>query len=211
MTLLTLVNHEQALVSTDQLVYTAKETSALLDVIAASECVTEKAADNAKAMEALQADATDKGYNDGLEQGRADAQQALATALAKLQTQNTSDQSAMREQSIQLAIDIVRRIGLAAGDSNTVASLARQAAEELLPQQQAILRVPVADVEAVNNIFRESPPTGCSIEVREDPSLTSGECALDTDSGTVHAGLETQLRVISDNLIERMQSDGQRV
>ena len=211
MTLLTLINHEQAVVSTDQLVYTAEETSALLNVVATSERINEKAENHAKATKALQSEAIDKGYNEGLEQGRADAQKALANALKELHTRNATDQSALREQGIQLAIDIVRRIGLAAGGSKTVASLARQAAEELLPQQQAILRVPAADIEAVSDIFRESPPIGCHIEVREDPSLTSGECALDTDSGTVHAGLETQLRVIGDNLIERMHADGQRV
>jgi len=205
--MLTLLNAEHALIATDQLVYTAEETTALLDMLSRSEQVSRQAENMNSEMEKSFEATRTEGFQAGFAEGRAKATEELSKQLAVLheKTEHQSDQ--IRQQCIDLALEIVRRIGLATGSPQTMADLATHAAAELLPGQSAVLRVPLDDAPAVASLISNEETGTRSIEVKGDAALGPGECVLDTDSGSLHAGLETQLQVMGRSLASRVDSD----
>jgi len=134
--MLTLLNAEHALIATDQLVYTAEETTALLDMLSRSEQVSRQAENMNSEMEKSFEATRTEGFQAGFAEGRAKATEELSKQLAVLheKTEHQSDQ--IRQQCIDLALEIVRRIGLATGSPQTMADLATHAAAELLPGQR---------------------------------------------------------------------------
>jgi len=204
MSLFTLVHSEALTVATDQLVYSAEETGALQHIV-----------EQAESLSAIQttwatklADAEQHGYSTGHEKGLAAgielANEQLATRLLELTDQAALEREQVRLSATQMAMNIVRSIAKGVGNESLLPALARSAAEDLLPNERAVLHLHPADLAGVERQLQSwldaenAVPTITNVVA--DDSLAQGDCVLETPGGQIVADLETQLRVIESRM-----------
>ena len=204
MSLFTLVHTEAVTVATDQLVFSAEETGALQHIIEQAEAVSGIHAGWATKL----ADAEEQGYNSGHEKGHAAgvklANEQVATRLLELAEQAAIEREQVRLSAAQMALDIVRSIAKGVGNESLLPALARSAAADLLPNQQAVLHLHPDELAGVERQLQAWSDAGDAVAaitgVVADDSLAPGGCILETPSGQVVADLETRLRVIESRL-----------
>lgn len=148
--------------------------------------------------------AREAAHAQGLAEGR---EQALATVGPRLwdawdqaARQAGADQHELRRAVVTLALRVVQRIAADLGPASVVAALAEQAAESLVPDSAAVVRVHPDVAAAVRARVAASPGV---LEVKGDATLGRWDCAFDTPAGRVLAGLPLQLervrRAMDDN------------
>jgi type III secretion protein L len=139
------------------------------------------------------AEAMERAYAEGLEQGRADGRAAgegeMRTELFRLAVRAREEAEQRREEIATLALEVVRRIAGAIGDEDMVSLLAQREVAALVPDTAATVRVPPAALDTVSQRLAERP----GIVVEADPALSGADCVIETALGRTHAGLETQL------------------
>ncbi len=201
MALVTLFNSAKATLATDQLIYSATETTALLSVV-------EKVAaleDLYAGEEARIKQAVDAGFSEGFESGRESGLAAGANAHADQLTQVLQTASVERQQlrasAVTLSLDIVRTITTSIGSEDTLIALARKAASELVPHERATLKLHPERVSYVTERLHDSQThEPLFMDVVGDDTLELDACVLQTSQGSVLADLDTQLRVIEKRL-----------
>ncbi len=142
---------------------------------------------------------------EGQERSLADWQQRLAR-LAEARQQVLA---AARPQILRLAVRVAEKIlrrrlqeDPAAFDPLVEETLETVRAQ---PGQQIVLRAHAEDRARLEDLRRrliERHPGWSSLQVQVDPAMAVGGCRVETEYGTVDAGLSTQLRAIEKILLE---------
>lgn len=149
-------------------------------------------------LETVRADAIARGHADGKVEGRAAAAAEHAATLLDLKRQTAAARAELRSEAVTMALAIVRRIADGIGAAETVAALAARAAETLVPDTEAEVRVPPLAVAAAVARLGQFP----GLIVVGDPALGSDECVLATPLGSIRAGLDVQLSTIERTLAD---------
>ena len=137
-----------------------------------------------------------RGLAQGLEDGRRQAQQELAQALAGLEAKAAQERDQQRAAVAALALQVARKIIGELPQAERLSALAAHAAQELLPARTLRLHVAPAMVEAVRERVAAlaQPATGLvQARVLADPGLGPDACRLETDLGSADASLQAQL------------------
>lgn len=206
MTMLSVFNKNGLTLTTDQLVYTPDEISSLDTLLEKIDLLEKKLAqaddDIARAKASAQAVAEQQGFK----KGRAIARRKISVALLRSQREIAKQREQMHETSVQLALEIVRRIGLSCSTPDTLLSLAMTSARELAPNETASLCVHPDIVDAVQERVTKVPSEELEwlVKVVGDESLDTQGCFLKTAHGSLFIGLESQLRVIERSINERI-------
>ena len=111
-----------------------------------------------------------------------------------------------QQNSATLAIDIVRKIGLAEPTPDCLLALAVKSSEELQANEKACLCVHPDVLDEVNNRLKNVKDIDWLLRVETDESLEPDDCQLKTAHGVLRIGLESQLRVIERSLHESSDS-----
>ena len=145
--------------------------------------------------------ARDAAIAQGQSEGR---QQALAQEAPRLwdawdQAARTAqaDAAALREALVQLSLQVVQHIATELAPADVLRALAARAAEALLPDSAAVVRVHPALAAAVRERVAALPGV---LEVRGDAALGAHDCIFDTPAGQLLAGLPQQLQRLSAQL-----------
>lgn len=204
MSLITLINHPAAVLATDQLVYDAGEIGALENVVEKVQSLNALLASTQAQIASATASAKESGYAEGLEAAESSAREKLSSALLATQRACNEEREQLRNTGVQLALEIVRKIGLDLGEPESLSALAIHASIELAPEERATLLVsPVIVKEVRGQLERQNDSTRTNIvDVVADDSVNAGDCVLKTRYGTINAGLETQLAIIESSLHE---------
>jgi len=204
--MLSIFNKNGTTLATDQLVYSAEELGSVETVLAKIAQLDEKLAQANSEIEKAKAEAMALGEQQGFKKGRAIARRKISIALLTSQREVTQQQNRMHEASVQLALEIVRRIGLTCSSSETLVSLAMHSARELEPNEKASLCVHPDMEEAVRARLKHVPDEDVLwlLDVVPDDSLNPDDCFLKTAHGSLFVGLESQLRVIERSLHENI-------
>lgn len=145
--------------------------------------------------------ARDTARAEGFEAGRREALQSEAPRLwdawDQAARQAAAEADELRAAVVALALQVVERVALGLGPADTVAALARRAAEALLPEGQALVRVHPALAAAVKARIAGVPGV---LDVRADAQLGAWDLAFETAAGRVLAGLPLQLQRIGQAL-----------
>lgn len=177
---------------TDDPVVPAAEIPALqqsLKLLSHAEGRLETVAQQAAAL----ADAAkQEGFEAGRRLGEAAAAAQISARLFDLEVKAAQIRAEQRVEAAKLAIEIVRRIAAEVGTETLVAGLAEKAASELAPDTHSVVRVSPASRESVSERLARFD----RLTVTADPLLSDDDCVVETSSGVIRAGLETQLAAI---------------
>jgi flagellar biosynthesis/type III secretory pathway protein FliH len=140
---------------------------------------------------------------EGYAAGRREALEALAPRLADTWDQAArsaaADVDTLRQTLVALSLQVVQRVADSLAPADVVSALAARAAEALLPDSGAVVRVHPDVAAAVRARLQGSSGV---LDVRADPQLGPYDCAFDTPAGQLLAGLPAQLARLSRVLQE---------
>jgi len=144
--------------------------------------------------------AREQAQQEGYAAGHREALQAVAPRLADAWDQAarsaTTDIQQLRQALVALSLQVVQRVAEELAPADVVAALARRAAQSLLPDSAAVVRVHPDVAAAVRTRLQGSAGV---LDVRGDPQLGPFDCAFDTPAGQLLAGLPAQLsRVLQE-------------
>ncbi|PID63631.1 MAG: hypothetical protein CSB44_01330 [Gammaproteobacteria bacterium] len=195
MSIICLVGTDRLTLATDRLVFDANETDALSDAAAHAESLSTLLDSENDRIRTAEEQGYRDGHARGQQQGRADIQAKLTSEwLAATDSLHAATRQT-REQSVHLALAIVRRIAGEIDETRLLASLASKAAEDLLPDEQAELSVHPAMLEGVEK--RLSTLAGVPFaRVIGDDQLKRHDCVIRTAEGTLAADLDTHLQAL---------------
>jgi len=145
--------------------------------------------------------AQDTAIANGLAAGRRDAlaQEAprLWDAWDQAARSAQADMQALRAALVQLSLQVVQHIATELAPADVLRALAARAAEALLPDSGAVVRVHPDLAAAVR--ARVAPMPGV-LDVRGDAQLGRFDCVFETPAGQLLAGLPQQLARLSTQL-----------
>lgn len=153
------------------------------------------------------------------EQGRREAHQAVEQQVneeqQRLQAQivQSLEQFRLERQSyfhnvegevVRLALAIAARVlhREAQLDPLLLAGAVRVALEKLGDSSHVVMRVPPREVDRWKEFFQAAANLRIQPGILEDPSLSSGECLLATELGTIELGVRAQLEEIEKGFFD---------
>jgi type III secretion system HrpE/YscL family protein len=157
--------------------------------------------------EAKKAEITQQAREEGRRQGLADWNDAIQAAMRA----RDSYLAECQEEVLRLAVRIAEKI---IGESLKLdplvqVSIVREALRSVRQTHHATIRVhpdAVGIVEQRLEQLRRDMPEGCLFTVKGDEQVREGGCIIQTDTSTVNASLEDQLRYFE----ERFQRESRR-
>ena len=183
--------------ATDQLWFGADEISHCLRSAELLARLEQIAATRSAALQA----AHDAAVADGLATGRRAALVQHAPKLWDAWDQQArsaqADVQALRAALVQLSLQVVQHIATELAPADVLRALAARAAEALLPDSAAVVRVHPDLAAAVRDRVAALPGV---LEVRGDAQLGRFDCVFDSPAGQLLAGLPQQLARLAAQL-----------
>ena len=187
-------------VEVDRPLVTADEAGVLAqaeDVIAAAEVEAAQIREEAKAAYAAE---KQRGYDDGIAEGKAEI---------LMQKLNLLDESVRYMESIELKVSEIvmkalRKCVAEIGDTELVIQIVKKAMQAVVRNQRQItVKVNPAMVAVVKGRLQEilaAFPSLSYIDVAEDAHLAAAACVVETEAGLVEASVEGQLAAIEKSI-----------
>ncbi len=150
-------------------------------------------------LDAARAQALAEGREAGRREALASVAPRLLDAWDQAARSAAADAQALRAALVTLSLQVVQRISDELAPADVMAALAARAAESLLPDSGAVVRVHPDVAAAVRERMQAVPGV---LEVRADPQQGLFDCAFDTPSGQLLAGLAPQLARLAAALQE---------
>ena len=187
-------------VEVDRPLVTADEAGVLAqaeDVIAAAEVEAAQIREEAKAAYAAE---KQRGYDDGIAEGKAEI---------LMQKLNLLDESVRYMESIELKVSEIvmkalRKCVDEIGDTELVIQIVKKAMQAVVRNQRQItVKVNPAMVAVVKGRLQEilaEFPSLSYIDVAEDAHLAAAACVVETEAGLVEASVEGQLAAIEKSI-----------
>jgi flagellar assembly protein FliH len=159
-----------------------------------------------------------QGYEKGLAEGEARARASYEKTLAGLRAQfpeTLREFATQREgyfrrvesEVVQLALSIARKIlhREVQMDPLLLTGIVRVALESLNDGTQVRLRANPEEISFWREYFSRSTDISPAPELMGDASLDAGSCVLETDLGSTHISLETQLKEIEQGFLDLLE------
>jgi flagellar assembly protein FliH len=159
-------------------------------------------------VSAIEKEAYEKGFSEGQKAG-SEVGEKMGEALLKQYSVSLDALNSLRSQLfatserevIRLALEIARKIikREVAIDEELILALVKVALDRVADQALITVRVNPKDHHAIERHHAAAPETGAlseSIKLVEDPLIARGGCIIETESGTIDARIEEQLREI---------------
>jgi flagellar assembly protein FliH len=162
----------------------------------------------------LEQSAYNKGLAEAEARSRANFEKALAevrgqisVALRQFTTQRESYFEKVEVEIVQLALSIARKIlhREAQMDPLLLTGVVRVALDTLNDGTMVRLRTNPDEVRFWREYFGQANDILPVPELIGDPSLPSGHCVLETDLGSTHISLETQLKEIEQGFLDLLE------
>jgi flagellar assembly protein FliH len=157
-------------------------------------------------------EAWQKGYAEGIDAAAEQSRDILAQAEEmRLEAQREHEEliAGMEEEMLSLVMDVTRKVvaGELATDKDLIIRLIREALPKCSNKDGAVLRVSPGDAEKLAE-NREELLSGIegadSLEIKKDSTLHAGDCIIETQFGSVDAGVNTRLDKIDEAFKEEL-------
>jgi flagellar assembly protein FliH len=151
-----------------------------------------------------------QGQKAGLEVGEKMVESLLkqySVSLEELNKLRKEVFSSSERQVIRLALEIAKKIVKreVAIDEELILTLVKVALDRVTDQALITIRVNPKDYHAIERHHASRPDAGAlneTVKLIEDPLIGRGGCVIETDSGTIDARIEEQLREIEKGFFE---------
>ncbi|MDL2290709.1 HrpE/YscL family type III secretion apparatus protein [Desulfovibrio sp. OttesenSCG-928-F20] len=176
-----------------------------------AESILDLAREEAKAMSlaAQEAFAAEKerGYADGLAQGKAEMVERMMESLSA----GVDYLEKLEGSLVDLVLNSMRKIIDGFDDKELVFGVVRKALSYARSQRRVVLRLCPDEAELVQEelaaLQRDFPGIGL-LDVVGDPRLTKGSCLLESELGIIDAGLDVQLAGIKKAFTQQLLHKG---
>jgi type III secretion protein L len=193
-TLFTILPQNKVLKASDYLAYSNAQ-----ELICAAEV---KAQEIVSAAEDVYAAEKEKGYQDGIQAGKAQLSQQITETAVKVGDYLRE----IEKDLVNIIINAMRKIIGEFDDEVLTAKVVHNALQLFQNQQPLTLRVAPALQQALakkrDTDFQAIP----CLNVIADPGLAPGTCILESEIGSVDASIETQLKAIESALMKHTQA-----
>lgn len=160
-------------------------------------------------------EAWQKGYAEGIDTAAEQSRDILAQAeemRREAQREHEELIAGMEEEMLGLVMDVAKKVvaGELETDKNVIIKLIRDALPKCSNKNGAVLRVSTEDAEtlAENSTELMSGIDGAdSLEIKNDSALHKGDCIIETQFGSVDAGVSTRLDKIEEAFNEELHYD----
>ena len=169
--------------------------------------ITEGAAFQAQ-LAAVDRDAFARGFAEGETAAAAAAAQQgegllrqLAAALQDAVTARTDMIRRTERQMVELALTLAQRIVQReiAADQSVLLAMARSAIDKLGEETRVTVRLNPEDYEAIGG--ERMPQLGTSVTVVADAKVERSGCRIDSENGTLDAGVDAQIQELGRGLL----------
>ena len=146
----------------------------------------------------------EKGYRDGVEQGKAEMAERVVHTLG----QSNLYYAKVEEALVEVVIKSTQRVIGEFQERDRVERIVRKALEVLRHQSQVRLKVSPAQAEWLQGrveALLASFPRIQFLDVQTDARLPADGCILETELGVIDATVQTQLRAIEKALIQAIK------
>jgi flagellar assembly protein FliH len=167
-------------------------------------------------LAALERDAFAKGFAQG-ERAGAEAARERGEAMLRRLTQTIDELMALRErmihqterQMVQLALAVARRVvhREVSLDQDLLVAMARVALERLGESARVTVRFHPEEFEAIS-AARANDWAGTSVSVVADPRVGRGGCRVESEFGTMDAGVDAQIQELARALLGEEDAGG---
>lgn len=147
-----------------------------------------------------------KGYDDGFQEGLEQGKAELTETLLRLNREHEAQFLYFERDLVKLAIRIAEKI---VGDNlrtdpNSVTDIVANALNPVRHQREIYLRVNPEDFETIRthkNVLLQQLSRAQDIDIRPDAGVSKGGCLIESPTGTIEATLEKQLESIQKILL----------
>jgi type III secretion protein L len=151
------------------------------------------------------AEEKERGYADGLAEGKMET----AASMMETLTSGIDYLAGLEERVVDLVMQVVCKVIQGFDDKALVLGLVRKALTYARSQKRVTLRVCPGDAELVQahlqELLRDHPGIGI-LDVAADPRLQKGACLLESELGIIDAGLDVQLQGIRKAFLRQLQT-----
>jgi flagellar assembly protein FliH len=177
---------------------------------AATETANTASRSSEESSQHLQAEAFEKGRQQGQQQVRAEMDAALkiereqiARTLPEFATERQNYYHRIEGEVVQLALAIARKIlhREAQLDPHALTGIVRVTLEKLDAGTNVSLHVHPKEAAEWRHYFSQVEGAPAP-EVHDDPALAPGECRIETSLGSTEVGFESQLKEIETGLLD---------
>ena len=201
--IISLLEDPDIIIASGKRVFSKEESGAFLSLSETVEKLNAIKNNREEQLKIAEDQARQSGREDGLAQGREEARQELAEKLLELEQHNLTQHTAIRDDVVAIALQVVRKIAAGVAPEDMLVALASGAAAEHLPHQAVSLKVHPEHLdtvkERISRIKDVSSPSMIETIVA-DNELGPADCILETSVGQVCADLETQLLAFEQHL-----------
>jgi flagellar biosynthesis/type III secretory pathway protein FliH len=184
----------EARIASSRLVLRAAEVPLVAEAIALRDRLVRLQGEAAERIAEAERAARQRGFEQGVDEGRRAAEAQTAEALLAVAGQAAAERERLRQATAALALQVVRKLLGPFADDAVLAALATTAAAELLPQQAFAVVVHPDQGDAVRaRLAAQSSAAAMPCEVRTDAACARDACRLETEHGSIDASLEAQL------------------
>lgn len=143
-----------------------------------------------------------------LERDRAKMLCRFEKSLKEFSAERAAFFRGVETELVQLALAIARKIlqREAELDPNLLGGLVRIALDHMQHEGSVKLRVPLCDVQLWHRMNESKDWT-----VECDEALSAGDCIVETEVGSAHFGLETQIKSVEESLMQLVARRPERI
>jgi flagellar assembly protein FliH len=183
---------------------------------ASSESIIADAYDQAKGiMEQAKAEGYQDGYNRGVEDSQTIAKQIVDEALSIKDEWNQMRQDLLKnaeKEMVELVLEAIEKVldYKIETDQTLIETLIKQGIGRVTKSHLVSIRVSNEDYNhaiSVRPLIIASSDKIEDIEIKRDPTLSNGACIIDTDSGSIDSGIQTQLDQIKRLFEDLLKGD----
>ena len=162
--------------------------------------------------------ASQKAYERGLAEGKARARTDLEVASAEMRNQIcTALQTFSKDRAdyfgrieaevVRLSLSIARKIlhRESQVDPLVLTGVVHVALQKLNSDTRVRLCTHPDEVRFWSDYFKQSKENSSQVDIVGDPSLSAGQCTLETEFGTTQISLETQLKEIEQGFFDLLE------
>lgn len=188
----------------------------MLNAQNSSDSIVSNAYDQAKGiMEQAKAEGYQDGYNRGVDDSQEIAKQIVDEALLIKDEWLQMRQTIMKDAEVEMVGIVIEAIEKileykVETDQTLIESLIKQGIGRVTKSHLVSIRVSNEDYNhalSVKPMIIATSDKIEDIEIKRDPTLENGSCIIDTDSGSIDSGIQTQLEQIKKLFDDLLKGD----